>query len=106
MSYEVFERFIDKVRESKVITKGNFKLVAKYNTVIYVYYNSTLIGKITHEYVGEVFIHIHSDYNEYKHYKTLSEMLEGILKEHNEMIETQATRKKKIEKEYIDFMYK
>ena len=104
MSYEVFERFIYKVRELKVVTKGDFKLVAKKNSEIYVYHNDTLIRKIKHEYTGHVLVQLYSDYKKYKHYKTLSEMLEGILKEYNEIIEIQNTKKKELEEEYINFM--
>lgn len=104
MSYEVFERFIYKVRESKVITRGNFKLVAKNDIDINIYYNDTLIRIITHGDKGQVFPNFHNDYKRYKNYTTLDEMLKSILAKYNEIIEIQAAKNKELEEEYINFM--
>lgn len=104
MSYEVFERFIYKVRESKVITRGNFKLVAENDIHINIYHNNTLIRIITHGDKGHVFTDFRSDYKRYKHYTTLDEMLKSILAKYNEIIEIQDAKKKELEEEYINFM--
>ena len=111
MEYKVFDALVDKVKElgtlqTETMREQGFKIKYRdcqlgcmFPSGINVFYNGENIALIEHGHYAGVLSHeMHTDYEDYKHCKTLMDFLQYCLKEHLDTQKQREERRKEIAK--------